>query len=254
MCIISFYRVISKATHMHLLETFPLLQAFTSVSGSFLISLPALISIADPLGSSLIFYQVTEERDAAERKLLARKIAIYAFMILTFSVFIGEFVLRFFGISINAVRIAGGLVIAVRAWTLLNAPEQNADRKQKEAEQGGRTMALPNGLDAAFFPLTMPFTIGPGCIAVAIALSSVRPVGNGGAAIFSFYNGLVLAIITVCLIIFITYRFCDKTMKVLGKSRARILSRMAALILLCIGVQIVGTGIQGFLIPIFQQH
>lgn len=235
---------------MHLTETFPLLHAFSSVSSSFLISLPALISIADPLGSSLIFYQVTEEREDEERRLLARKIAIYSFIILIFSVFIGEFILRFFGISINAVRIAGGLVIAVRAWTLLNAPEQNADRKQKEAEQGGRTMALPNGLDAAFFPLTMPFTIGPGCIAVAIALSSVRPTGNS-AAIFSFYNGLVLAILAVCLIIFVTYTFCDKTMKILGKSRARILSRMAALILLCIGVQIVGTGIQGFLLPIF---
>lgn len=240
---------------MHLTETFPLLHAFTSVSGSFLFALSALIPIADPLGSCLIFYQVTEEREDAERKLLARKIAIYAFVILAFSIFIGEFVLRFFGISINAVRIAGGLVITVRAWTLLNAPEQNADRKQKEAEQGGRTMALPNGLDAAFFPLTMPFTIGPGCIAVAIALSSVRPTGAGnGAAIFSFYNGLILAVVVVCLTIFITYTFCDKIMKVLGKSRARILSRMAALILLCIGVQIVGTGIQGFLIPIFQQH
>ncbi|MDI2091359.1 MarC family protein [Commensalibacter oyaizuii] len=236
---------------MHFTEPLPLLHALSSVSGSFLLCLPALISIADPLGSSLIFYQVTEERDDDERRILARKIAINSFMILALSALIGEFVLRFFGISIDAVRIAGGLVIAVRAWTLLNAPEQNADRKQKEAEQGGRTMALPNGLDAAFFPLTMPFTIGPGCIAVTIALSSVKPT-TGNAAIFSFYNGLLLAIVAVALIIFVTYTFCDKTMRLLGKSRARILSRMAALILLCIGVQIIGTGIQGFLMPIFR--
>lgn len=235
---------------MNITEPLPLLHAFSSVSSSFLLCLPALISIADPIGSSLIFYQVTEERSEVERHILARKIAINAFVILCCSAFLGEFVLRFFGISIDAVRIAGGLVIAVRAWTLLAAPEQNADRKQKEAEQGGRTMALPNGLDAAFFPLTMPFTIGPGCIAVAIALSSVRP--SAGETL-SFYNGFLLSIMTVCLIIFLTYRFCDKTMKVLGKSRARVLSRMAALILLCIGVQIVATGVQGFLLPIFHR-
>ncbi|CAI3935173.1 MarC family (MarC) (PUBMED:17954692 [Commensalibacter communis] len=237
---------------MHLTESLPLLHTFTSISGSFLFAFLALIPIADPLGSCLIFYQVTEEREDAERRILARKIAIYAFIILAFSVFIGEFALRFFGISLHAVRIAGGLVIAVRAWSLLNAPEQNADRKQKEAEQGGRTMALPNGLDAAFFPLTMPFTIGPGCIAVAISLSSYRPAENI-TKIFNFYGGLLFAIISVCLIILLAYTFCDKIMKVLGKSRARILSRLAALVLLCIGVQIVGTGIQGFLMPIFHQ-
>lgn len=225
------------------------LDVFSTFSGSFWLCLPALISISDPLGSAIIFHQVTEGRSELARRILARKIGINSFIILLSTALLGGYFLRFFGITIDAVRIAGGLVIAVRAWNLLQAPEQNADRKQKEAEQDGRTMALPNGLDAAFFPLTMPFTIGPGCIAVAIALNTVHPHGE---KIIGFYAGLVLAITIVSLTIWIAYSSANKIMRMLGRSGTRVFSRMAALVLLCIGVQIVATGVQGLLMPIFQ--
>lgn len=236
---------------MHNLMEPLFLKTLANVSSSFWISLPALISITNPIGLSLIFYQITEERSEQERHLLAKQIAINAFVLLICTAFFGELILEFFGITIDAVRIAGGLVVIVGAWGLLNSAEQRTNHKQKEAEQGGETVALSNGMDAAFFPLTLPFTIGPGCLAVVIALTSVRPVDHKG--IFGFYNGLILAIIILCLTIFIAYRYCDKIIKVLGRSKAHIVSRLSALILLCIGVQILATGIQGFLVPILHK-
>lgn len=236
---------------MHHLTEPLFIHTLTSVSSSFWISLPALFSITNPIGLALIFYQITEGRDEQERHQLAKQIAINAFVILVCTAFFGELILEFFGITIDAVRIAGGLVVAVGAWHLLNSSEQRSNSKQKEAEQGGQTVAMPNGMDSAFFPLTLPFTIGPGCLAVIIALTSVRPIDHKG--VLGFYCGLLLAIITLCLIILVSYRYCDKIIDVLGKSKANIVSRFSALILLCIGVQILATGVQGFLIPILHK-
>ena len=81
----------------------------------------------------------------------------------------GASLIGFFGVSLSALRIAGGLVVASRAWELLSAPQQCEDRKQAQAAP-----AL-GGADVAFFPLTVPFTAGPGTIAVAIALGASRP-------------------------------------------------------------------------------
>lgn len=75
--------------------------------------------------------------------------------------------LNFFGVNLGALRIAGGLVVAVRAWGLLTQPEVHEKRKASSAEP-----AQNSDDDVAFFPLTMPLTNGPGTIAVVIALSS----------------------------------------------------------------------------------
>ncbi len=89
--------------------------------------------------------------------------------------------LSFFGISLSALRIAGGLVVAAQAWRLLATPEQREARKTAQAEpvQGSEDGPEPTALaEIAFFPLALPFTTGPGTIAVAIALGAGRPEGG----------------------------------------------------------------------------
>jgi hypothetical protein len=104
---------------------------------------------------------------------MAFRIGLYSFAVLLASLWLGGYILNFFGVSLGALRIAGGLVVAVRAWSLLMEPEVHEERKAHQAEPA------QHAADIAFFPLTMPLTTGPGSIAVAIALSSQRPTGTG---------------------------------------------------------------------------
>lgn len=209
---------------------------------SFLLAFSALFSIVNPLGGALIYSQVTADRTRPDRVRLAWRVALYSAVVMLAAFFVGTPLLGFFGISLSALRIAGGLVVAAHAWELLSAPEHQEDRKQQQASSAG------NAADVAFFPLTMPFTTGPGTISVAIALSANGP----GAASdpFSFYLGVSGAALAVALIVGICYASADRVVALLGQARSRIVTRLAAFILLCVGIQILLTGVHEFMVPL----
>lgn len=204
---------------------------------SFFLALSALISIVNPLGSALIFGQVTAGRTHAERSILARRIALYAAMIMLGALWGGAQLLAFFGVGLPALRIAGGLVVAASAWGLLNAPEQSDARRESH------TATLDRGLDDAFFPLTLPFTTGPGTISVAIALSSNGP---STGPYLAFVVAVSAAAIVVALCIGLAYTWADALIAMLGQAGARIVTRLSAFLLLCIGVEIVLNGVSSF--------
>jgi multiple antibiotic resistance protein len=205
---------------------------------SFLLALSALFSIVNPLAAALIFSQVTADRTAGERRELARRIAIYAALIMLGALWAGAYILSFFGVSLAALRIAGGFVVASSAWNLLQKPEQNEERKQEQASQAAGVN------DVAFFPLTMPFTTGPGTIAVSIALGSNLPFGKPGFV--PFFLGASAAALVIALAVWVSYASADRLMALLGPARARIVTRLAAFLLLCVGVQITLNGILDF--------
>jgi multiple antibiotic resistance protein len=213
-----------------------------SVLGAFLLGFPALFSIVNPIGACLTFYNVTLDRSHAERTLLARQIALYSLIILLGSLWLGGYVLNFFGVSLGALRVGGGLVVAIRAWGLLMAPETHEDRKQNDAAP-----AAVGGDDVAFFPLTMPFTTGPGSISVAIALASERP--GHGANVLPFFGGVALAAVAISATVWVLYTFADRVLSRVGAAGARVFTRLAAFLLLCIGVQIVSNGAESLLGP-----
>jgi multiple antibiotic resistance protein len=211
------------------------MDVWGSTFGAFLLAFSALVSIVNPIGGALIYNQVTSRRSVDERRRLARKIAVYASIVMLTALWAGAAVISFFGISLAALRIAGGFAVAARAWELLSAPQENEDRKQEQA--------APASLagDVAFFPLTLPFTTGPGTIAVAIALSSSRPSGSQEFA--AFFAGTSLAALAVAACVGIAYRFAGSIVTLLGPSVSRVLSRLAAFLLLCIGTQILLNGL-----------
>ncbi len=213
-------------------------------AGAFLLGLPALLSIVNPPGSALIFSQVLEGRSAAERAVLARKVAFYSMLVLLVSLWAGALILDFFGVTLSALRLAGGFVVASRAWALLNAPEQAETRKEQQAIPA-RLLGV-----VAFYPLTMPFTTGPGTIAVAIALTSVRPEGERAALFFML--GLTASALVVCLLVWICYRYADLVISRLGASGTRVFSRLVAFLLLCIGTQIMINGAHDLLPGLFR--
>lgn len=209
---------------------------------SFLLAFSALFSIVNPLGGALIYSQVTAARPRAARVRLAWRVALYSAVVMIIALLAGTPLLGFFGISLSALRIAGGLVVAAHAWELLSVPEHQEDRKQQQAASADVEA------DVAFFPLTMPFTTGPGTISVAIALSANRPSGTDD--LLAFYLGGALAALAVALIVGICYASADRVVALLGQARSRVVTRLAAFILLCVGVQILLTGAHDALAPL----
>jgi multiple antibiotic resistance protein len=206
-----------------------------SLLQTFLLAFSALFSIVNPLSGALIFSQLAADRSHAERLVLARRIGGYAAIVMLCSLWFGVYVLNFFGVTLAALRIAGGFVVAAAGWQMLYAPEVRQERKEAQA---GEAM---HAEDVAFFPLTMPMTTGPGTISVAIALGSNRPADTSGLA--GFLIGSSLAAVAIAASIWISYRFADRVTDLLGPTRAQIVSRLAAFLLLCVGVQITLNGV-----------
>lgn len=200
----------------------------------FLLAGAAFFSIINPIAGALIFAQVTADRTHEDRKALARRIGIYAAAVMLVSLWIGAAVLAFFGITIAALKIGGGLVVSASAWRMLAAPETHEDRKQSQADDA------KGSPDIAFYPLTMPLTTGPGTIAVAIALGANRPAE--GAALAAFAIGASAAAIANALAIWLAYSWSDWITGLLGPGGVRVIGRLAAFILLCVGVQITLNG------------
>ncbi|HEX2842971.1 MarC family protein [Hyphomicrobium sp.] len=204
---------------------------------SFLVAFPALFSIVNPIGGALIYNQVTSGRSGSERSALAWRVAAYAAIVMLVSLWVGASLMSFFGVSVEALRIAGGFVVAATAWGMLSNSTESEIRKHEQAAPAA------GAEDVAFFPLTMPFTTGPGTISVAIALSASRP--SSAAELVPFFAGLSAAAFAVAILVGICYASADRVVSLLGPARARVLTRLAAFLLLCIGVQILLTGAQG---------
>ncbi len=202
---------------------------------NFLLAFSALFSIVNPISSALIFARVTAERSHAERVDLARRVGLYASIVMLVALWGGAYVLDFFGISLAALRIAGGLVVAVQAWTMLSAAEDHEERKE------GQAAGAAGEPDVAFFPLTMPFTTGPGTMSVAIALGSSLPMGS--PRMVPFILGSSAAALAVAAIVWLAYSSADRILGWLGPAGARVMSRLSAFLLLCIGTQITLGGV-----------
>lgn len=206
---------------------------------AFLMAFPALFSIVNPITGAFIFREATADRTHAQRIALARRVGVYSLIVMLTALGAGSYVLTVFGISIAALRIAGGLVLALFAWELLGAPEKREDRKQEQASDAG-------GDDVAFFPLTLPFTTGPGTIAVSVALGAGHPATGA----LAFYAGVTAAAVAMAAVIALTYSYSDRLSDVLGRNGSRTVTRLSAFLLFCIGVQLLITGVVDVLGPL----
>lgn len=210
--------------------------------GAFLLAFPALFGIVNPIAGAFIFREATAERTHAERVRLARRVGVYSLLVMLVSLWGGSYVLAVLGISLGALRVAGGLVLAGFAWELMGAPERRETRKQEQASNASAAD------DVAFFPLTLPFTTGPGTIAVSVALGSGHP--PEGSGLLAFFAGLTLAAAAIAALIAVFYSIADRLGEWLGRSGSRTVSRLSAFLLFCIGVQLFLTGLTDVLGPL----
>jgi multiple antibiotic resistance protein len=195
-----------------------------------------LFPIVNPIGGAPVFLGLTASCSEAERNSLARRVSINSFLLLAGSLFIGSHVLEFFGITLPVVRIAGGLVLIAFGWKLL---QSGAD---VESERSGNADTPSSAMDS-FYPLTMPLTVGPGSMSVAIALGSQRPSGSLDLYQLALLAGAaVIGIVATAVTVYICYRYAERIIAMLGKSGTNVVVRLSAFILLCIGIQILWTG------------
>jgi multiple antibiotic resistance protein len=206
-----------------------------------LLAVAALLPIVNPLGGAPIFLAKTVDLTSAEHEDLARRVAINCFVLLVVSTFIGAYVLDFFGLSIPAVQVAGGAVVCAMGWNLLNEP----DRPPTAARDAARANTPTDLARRAFYPLTMPLTVGPGSISVAITLGA-NPAADARTLIATSIAH-VLGILIVVMTVFLCYRYAESLLRRLGDVGTVIVSRLMAFILLCIGVQILWNGLAGLL-------
>src|ERR1700754_2480429 len=148
--------------------------AMNEVLNVFVVIYAGLFPIVDPIGNVPIFLGLTRHSSDAERYGLARLVAINSFFLLVGSLLLGSYVLEFFGITLPVVRIAGGLVVTAFGWKLLQSGDAE-DGPDDFDEKHQR----PSVTDC-FYPMTMPLTVGPGSISVAITLGSQRPRATSG--------------------------------------------------------------------------
>jgi|SRR5215472_5445173 multiple antibiotic resistance protein len=200
----------------------------------------ALFPIVNPIGSAAIFVDMTGPISAQLRNLLARKISIFSFLLLMGSMLFGAKILTFFGVTLYAVQIGGGLVVVATGWSLLI---------QTGSRATARSATDSDILDNAFYPYTLPITVGPGSISVAITLGANLPLQCHA---LSFLAPVVLmasfiGVILICVSVYMSCRFVNVGERILGTSCTSVLMRLLSFITMCIGVQIMANGIRSYL-------
>jgi multiple antibiotic resistance protein len=200
---------------------------------SLLLIVSALFPIVDPLGGSPIFLALTREYASGARRELSRRIAINSFFLLIGSYLIGNNILAFFGISLPVVQVGGGLIVISAGWTML---KQGAGQEHTATHRNVRHQDL---FGRAFYPLTMPLTVGPGSISVAVTLgANSHQHGWNILAILAAVIGSGL----IAFSIFLCYGFADRLASILGETAMTVIMQLASFLLVCIGVQILWNG------------
>ena len=205
---------------------------------ALLLVFSALFPIVDPLSSSPIFLALTREVSPTTRRELSWRVTLNSFALMAGSYFLGSRLLAFFGVSLPAVQVGGGLIVCAFGWNLL---------MEKDGEKNVTPEAVGSDdiFRKVFYPLTLPLTIGPGSISVAITVGV--NVGHTYGVDIWIMVAAVLAMGLVAASIFFCYRFADSLVRVLGETGTTVVIRLSAFLLLCIGVQIVWNGINALL-------
>lgn len=201
----------------------------------------ALFPIVNPIGNTPIFLSLTRGLSGRGRAALARMIALNGLILILVSIFTGTHILAFFGISLPVVQVGGGLVVISTGWSLLRRPDDSDSGETGD----GQACNDSNYSRQAFYPLTLPLTVGPGSISVAITVGANRPEGTEWR--WPLIGGMLLGSALISASIYLSYRFAERIGRTLGDSAMNVIIRISSFILVCIGVQIMWNGLSALL-------
>lgn len=222
---------------LRIVGSLPLLVKF------FALAFSALLPLVNPLGSALVLLGIVGNAPDAVFRGLARKIAIRTTLFLLAVELVGTGLLEFFGISLPVVQVAGGLVLASMGWGLLNQKETVAD----PSRTGDGEDRLGSLEEKAFYPLTFPVTVGPGCIVVMLTLSAHASVARSVLDDVVAHVGISLAAVVLSVTVYLSYGYAPRITQRISAQTVHGILRIIAFVLLCIGVQITWNGVQALL-------
>lgn len=190
----------------------------------FLTTFATLFSVLSPVGNLPVFLGLTQNDSVSSKNKTALWTAINVFIILTISFFVGEYILKFFGITINALRIAGGILICMAGFGLLSGKmnEQKPEENLQENKSKSSNIAMT--------PLAIPLMAGPGSMSLLIDLYDKNPDILDKMIV-------ILGVFSVAVTIYITFRSGNYIIKFLGNSGMTTLSKIIGLLVLSIGIQ-----------------
>lgn len=197
-----------------------------------------LLAIVNPVGSIPIFLDACKDMNEKERNNTGKMVFITVFLVLLIVLLSGEFILRFFGITINSFRVAGGILLFMMALSMLHARVSNTKQTKEEAQD------LENKDSVAIVPLGVPLLAGPGAISTVILYSQQY---------HDFVDYLILGgiILAVSLIAWLCLRISIRVREWLGQTGINIITRIMGLIMAAIGVEIIATGLKGLFPNLF---
>ena len=192
----------------------------------------ALLAIANPVGIIPLFIGMTGGMTKADINQTARKASLTVAVVMVISVFIGESLLTFFGIRIPAFRVAGGILLLLTAFHMLNArvgrtrhtPEEDMEAEEKE--------------DVSIVPLGIPLIAGPGTISTVIMYADKSQTTMDTIALAA--SGILLA-----LCVYITLRLALPISRLLGYTGVNIITRVMGLILAAVAIEFLAGGLGG---------
>ncbi len=202
--------------------------------------LPALITafttlfiIIDPPGLAPVFIALTQGMTPAQRRAIAIRAFLVAAGLMMVFLFLGEAVLGFIGISMDAFRIAGGILLFLTALDMLFQRRQA--RREDQASEG----QAEHEDDPSVFPLALPLIVGPGAITTVILLAGQAE----GAADMGAIAAVIGAVLLIVLLAFLAAPAIERA---LGKTGLNIVTRVLGMLLAALAVQFVLDGLRGF--------
>ena len=199
----------------------------------FATALMAFFAIMNPIANVSLFLGLTEGFDAATRRAIALRAILLAFSITVLFTLLGRQIFSIFGITLPAFRIAGGMIIGLVGYQLLQGGNSNVQSPSAEDNEQSRDSAL----SIAITPLALPILAGPGTIATAMNLAAESTLPE--------IVRVILAVTLVCLLTFVVFMGGDKLVGFLGRNAIKVVSRLMGLILAAIGAQMLIEGIRG---------
>ena len=203
-----------------------------------LLCFTSFFTLTNPLGTMPVFLTMTNGMNDHERKAIVRRATIVSFITLMVFTFSGQFLFKFFGISSNGFRIAGGFIIFKIGFDMLQARYSNAKLKEEEV----KTYAD----DISITPLAIPMLCGPGAIANAIMLMD-------DASTFTLKGTLIGIIALVYFITFLILQASTRLVRILGETGNIVMMRLMGLILMVIAVECFVSGLKPILIDILRE-
>jgi multiple antibiotic resistance protein len=198
----------------------------------FIVALTSVFFLVDPFAALPTFLVIAADASQQERRRLAIKASITCFIVLTSFALMGSLIFRFFGITLPAFEIAGGIILILMGLEMLQGRRSGTHETPGETEEG---IAKE---DAGIIPLGIPMLAGPGAISTVMVLMGPSPGWWRTVTIFT-------AITITSLASFLILSAADRVRKFLGETGIRILMRLMGLLLTAIAVQFIVNGLAG---------